>query len=152
MGSGEENKKEQQDIKVEQEDRTKKLALHMNEFWSLELPTEFTTLETNATPEPRTLCLRDCYKMVHARQSYGGFNPEIENIQEVEESEDKIGHEDMSADISDQQMVDYLKTKRQKQRHGIHFDSEENESSLEPEQKKRRFQKPDTSDVIKKEN
>ena len=40
--SGEEYKKEQQDIKVEQEDRTKKLALHMNEFWSLELPTEFT--------------------------------------------------------------------------------------------------------------
>ena len=37
--SGEEYKKEQKEIQMEQEDKTKKLALHMNEFWSLETGT-----------------------------------------------------------------------------------------------------------------
>ena len=95
----------------------------------------------------RTLCLRDCYKMVHARQSYGGFNPEIENIVQEEET-DKIGHEDMEADISDQQMVDYIKNKKAGYKND---DSSDSESSPPPPEKRKRFQKPDTSDVIKRE-
>lgn len=39
--SGVEYKKEQAEIQMVQEDKTKKLALHMNEFWSLEISQEF---------------------------------------------------------------------------------------------------------------
>ena len=83
--------------------------------------------------------------MVHARQSYGGFNPEIEDIVKEDET-DKIGHEDMEADISDQQMVDYIKNKKAGYQNG-----DSSDESPPPPEKRKRFQKPDTSDVIKRE-
>ena len=99
------------------------------------------------TIENKDLCLRDCYKMVHPRQSYGGFNPEIEDIV-VEEDTEKFGHEDMDADISDQQMLDYMQMKRggyKKQK------DDSSDSDDPPSEKRKRFQKPDTSDVVKRE-
>lgn len=153
--SSEAFKQEQQEQKIVTEQKTRTLALRTEEFWSLDL--NYLTKKIN--PEqivevaPK-YSIRDCYEMGNARQSYGGFNPEIEKSTNDEEPE-TVGHEDMDADVSDETMMRYIKDKQRRKRKS-EVDSgggedEEDLNELNDVPARKRFKKPDTGDLLIKQ-
>ena len=134
--------KEQRDQEVEDQSRTKMLASRANEFWEIDLPFDIKPIYLKDLNS--NLSITQCYELGDTRQSYGGFNPEIEKeMNRGKQIDESNMHLDMVDGISDEQMAEYMKSKR------INFKEEAlSEGEIEePPAKRNRFEKPDTSDL-----
>lgn len=93
-----------------------------------------------------TCQIKNCCDLLHARQSYGGFNPEIESFNnpnlKKEEEPEGTGVEDMDADLSENEMADSsFFSKKTKRQYGQAFASRGYQQLLEADQEEAKSKK-----------